>query len=126
MADRMTSSTAAPDFASVRALFADRFGREPDVVASAPGRVNLIGEHTDYNGGEVLPVAIDQRTFVAMRRNDGSKSRAVSANQEDTGEFTSPDPVRAGGWWDYVSGHTTLIPPVLPQVEIAVTSDVPA
>lgn len=109
------------------ALFAAHYGGEPDVIASAPGRVNLIGEHTDYNGGEVLPIAIDQRTFVAMRRlRDSSRSRAVSANEEDTGEFTSPNPVRSGNWWDYVSGHTTLTPPVLPQVEIAVTSGVPA
>ena len=39
-------------------LFQESFGHEPAVVASAPGRVNLIGEHTDYNGGEVLPIAM--------------------------------------------------------------------
>ena len=48
--------------------FRARFGGAPDVVASAPGRVNLIGEHTDYNDGFVLPMAIDRRVWVAVRR----------------------------------------------------------
>ena len=45
--------------------FADAFGAAPAVLASAPGRVNLIGEHTDYNEGWVLPVALDMRACVA-------------------------------------------------------------
>ncbi len=45
--------------------YTDRFGEEPEIVASAPGRVNLIGEHTDYNGGFVLPCAVDRRIAVA-------------------------------------------------------------
>ncbi|HEX4841548.1 MAG TPA: galactokinase family protein, partial [bacterium] len=46
--------------ASVRRLFVRQFSREPILLACAPGRVNLIGEHTDYNDGLVLPVAIDR------------------------------------------------------------------
>jgi galactokinase len=108
-------------------LITSRYGDRPDVVASAPGRVNLIGEHADYNGGEVLPIAIEQRTFVAMRLARGaSRSTAVSVNQEDTGEFTSPNPHRSGKWWDYVSGHATVNSPALPEVEVAVSSSVPA
>jgi galactokinase len=108
-------------------LFASRFGGEPDVVASAPGRVNLIGEHTDYNGGEVLPIAIEQRTCVAMRlTRSASKSTAVSLTQKDTGEFASPNPPRSGEWWDYVSGHTAISSPGLPNAQIAVASSVPA
>ena len=52
---------------SVRS-FAQLFGREPAVAASAPGRVNLIGEHTDYNGGFVLPAAIPLETASNCRR----------------------------------------------------------
>ena len=74
----MTSSIA-PDAASVRALFAQRFGREPDLVASAPGRVNLIGEHTDYNGGEVLPIAISRRTWVAETARDDASCDGPTA-----------------------------------------------
>jgi len=52
----------------VSGIFAERFGGAPDGVWSAPGRVNLIGEHTDYAGGIALPAALPHRTFIAMRR----------------------------------------------------------
>ncbi len=48
--------------------FREVFGAEPEVTATAPGRANLIGEHTDYSGGFVLPVSIPQRTEVQLRR----------------------------------------------------------
>src|SRR3954471_8229412 len=105
----MTSPSSAADAESVRALFVDRFGREPDLVASAPGRVNLIGEHTDYNGGEVLPIAIARRTWVAAGRRPteaGSAPmlRAVSANQPAMGTAPLESPTRSGEWWDYLTG----------------------
>src|SRR5512138_572731 len=103
----MTSSAAAPDAASVRALFVDRFGREPEVVASAPGRVNLIGEHTDYNGGEVLPIAITRRTWVAAASRPTaaggiSTLRAVSSTHDAMGTAPLDAPKRSGQWWDYL------------------------
>ncbi len=49
---------------SVRSAFEDRFGHAPRFAAAAPGRVNLIGEHTDYNDGFVLPIAIDRSVVV--------------------------------------------------------------
>ncbi|WP_194396604.1 galactokinase [Microbacterium atlanticum] len=67
----MTATDTRPVDAA-RALFADRFGAAPAGTWSAPGRVNLIGEHTDYNDGFVLPFAIQHRTHVALApRNDG-------------------------------------------------------
>src|SRR3712207_499970 len=51
-----------------RGAYVERFGADPEVVASAPGRVNLIGEHTDYNGGFVLPCAVERRVAAAVRR----------------------------------------------------------
>ena len=51
--------------------FAATFGRAPDVIARAPGRVNLIGEHTDYNDGFVLPCAVDFQTLVAAAIRTG-------------------------------------------------------
>jgi galactokinase len=130
----MTTSNAAPDAASVRALFTERFGREPDLVASAPGRVNLIGEHTDYNGGEVLPIAIARRTWVAAGLRQGDDTgrpvlRAVSANQAAMGTAPLESPERSGEWWDYLTG---VAAPLLAKsgrsesIDLAVASDVPA
>ena len=62
-------------------LFRTTFGREPAGRYSAPGRVNLIGEHTDYNNGLVLPFAIDARAQVSAARNDDGVVRVVSAQR---------------------------------------------
>ncbi len=62
-------------------LFRSTFGREPEGRYSAPGRVNLIGEHTDYNNGMVLPFAIDARAHVAASRNRDGVVRVVSAQR---------------------------------------------
>ncbi len=67
--------TAASD---ARSLFVELTGHEPEGVWSAPGRVNLIGEHTDYNDGFVFPFAIAQRTRVALGRRDDGRIRVVS------------------------------------------------
>jgi len=130
----MTSSATSQDAGSVRALFVDRFGREPDLVASAPGRVNLIGEHTDYNGGEVLPIAITRRTWVAAGRRStepGSAPmlRAASANTPATGTAPLISARRSGEWWDYLTG---VAAPLFQSsgrsesLDLAVASDVPA
>jgi galactokinase len=114
---------------SARALFREIYGAEPDVVASAPGRVNLIGEHTDYNGGQVLPIAIDRRTYVAMRAvPKETRSRIVSDNQSMPAEFDIRSPFPSGQWWDYVTGVCAALEASgarLPQIEAIVTSDLP-
>ncbi len=69
----------------VRAAFRERFGHKPTGIWSAPGRVNLIGEHTDYNKGFVLPFAIDRRTLVAAGpRDDGILRIASTFDEKDT------------------------------------------
>ncbi|QZN84960.1 galactokinase [Cellulomonas sp. C5510] len=91
----------------VRALFAEAFGGEPDGTWSAPGRVNLIGEHTDYNGGLCLPFALPHRTYVAVRRTDRATVRLVSAQESaDVREVTLDDvaPGTVDGWPAYVAG----------------------
>ena len=128
MAGHTTSSPASTE--GVRALFHDRFGREPDAIASAPGRVNLIGEHTDYNGGEVLPIAIASRTWVAagLRSADGSPTmRAVSFTEEGVGEASLANAARSGHWWDYPLGVAAPLLERLPELglDLAVASDVP-
>src|SRR3982751_333401 len=92
---------------AVAELFRKTYGVEPSVIASAPGRVNLIGEHTDYNGGEVLPIAISRRTWVASGRREGEPKpglRAVSATHRSMGTSALVAPTRSGEWWDYLTG----------------------
>ena len=59
-------------------LFRATFGEEPAGVWAAPGRVNLIGEHTDYNAGLCLPIALPHRTFLALKPREDSAVRLVS------------------------------------------------
>jgi galactokinase len=108
-------------------LFTETYGHGPTVVASAPGRVNLIGEHTDYNGGQVLPIAIGQRTWVAMARAQDGESSAVSAG-EAGGRFRIAEGHAAGAWWDYAHGTLRELAALgvpVSDVRIAVASDVP-
>lgn len=108
-------------------LFMEAYGHEPAVVASAPGRVNLIGEHTDYNGGQVLPIATGQRTWVAMARAREGESSAVSEGQP-RGTFHVPAVRSAGAWWDYVHGTLRELKSLgvsVTEVRVAVASDVP-
>ena len=114
--------------AAARQVFADAFGGDPAVVASAPGRVNLIGEHTDYNGGEVLPIAIDRRTVVAVRPNGTTEWRAASTTEGTRGRFERPFE-RVGAWWDYLAGVAWALDgagTAVPACDVAVWSDVPA
>ena len=91
--------------------FDQLFGREPAVVASAPGRVNLIGEHTDYNGGYVLPTVIPQKTVVELSPRGDRTVRVWSANVPDPRQAAwalgSERP--AGAWTDYVQGLTWVL-----------------
>ena len=82
------------------------FGSEPQGVWSAPGRVNLIGEHTDYNDGLVLPVALPHRTDAACSPRDDDLLRVWSVQTDELVEVSLGDvgPEVPGGWADYVAG----------------------
>jgi galactokinase len=96
---------------AVRA-YREQFGEDPELVASAPGRVNLVGEHTDYNGGFVLPCAIDRRIAVALgtARRGGfqtrpnqtrlDQTRLYSADFDETRQIDDKD----SSWADYPRG----------------------
>jgi galactokinase len=87
--------------------FQQVFGYEPTVRYSAPGRVNLIGEHTDYNEGYVLPFAIDRRTTASIAPREDRLLRVASAFDEGTVVSLSLDelsPAAMGGWSAYVFG----------------------
>ncbi len=70
----------------LKSIFKQRFGNE-GVVFTSPGRINLIGEHTDYNGGFVFPGAIDSGIYACIRLNGTDKVRAYSIDKEDYREF---------------------------------------
>jgi galactokinase len=96
------------------ALFTLEYGGTPDVVTAAPGRVNLIGEHTDYNDGFVLPMAIDRHTLVAARQRKDGVVRVISGDMRGVrSSFTvGSGPVHAGpeAWSNYVRGMVALLP----------------
>ncbi|PYV32097.1 MAG: galactokinase, partial [Acidobacteria bacterium] len=77
-------------------IFRRRFGREPEVVARAPGRVNLIGEHTDYNDGFVLPVAIDREIWVGVAGREDRLLNGFSLEHESFAQI-SLDSLSRGG-----------------------------
>ena len=84
-------------------LFRSAFGARPEAAASAPGRVNLIGEHTDYNGGPVLPMAIARRTAVAVGRAAAGTLEVVSAQNGRVERLHWRD-ATPRGWAAYLVG----------------------
>src|SRR5579859_1612450 len=87
-------------------MFAKCFGRSPQWMAGAPGRVNLIGEHTDYNDGFVLPMAIDRYTVLAGARNTKREVTLHSVTTGQTASFSLRPEVQPGepSWSNYVRG----------------------
>jgi galactokinase len=85
-------------------LFRELHDSDPTIVVRAPGRVNLIGEHTDYNGGFVLPMAIDTDLVIAARPRDDKRVRVSSESQDDPADFTLDHLVRGEGWAEYLKG----------------------
>ena len=89
----------------VKSSFEQRFGIEP-IVIKAPGRINLIGEHTDYNNGFVLPAAVDQAIYLAIGKSGSSESTLVSLDMDQTFEFSINDfqPTKEKLWANYLMG----------------------
>src|SRR4028118_781234 len=86
-------------------LFRQHFGADPEFEARANGRVNLIGEHTDYNGGFVLPTSIPQGTRVWIRRRNDNLVRIVSTNQGgEPAQFILGEEQQTKTWTGYVQG----------------------
>jgi galactokinase len=92
--------------AQAQAAFTAQFGGDAVVLSCAPGRVELLGNHTDYNGGLVMSAAIDRGTVVAARRARGREARIFSANLNDIDAFSldAIDQPPAGAWARYVRG----------------------
>ena len=121
----------------VLAGFRAAYGREPEVLAFAPGRVNLIGEHTDYNDGFVLPCALGQGTLIAVSRRDDRQvavralDLAVSgsvAPEDRVGLESVPMPLESGHWANHPRGLIAAwrsAGHALPGLDIAIAGDLP-
>ena len=92
-------------------VFEETYGAAPEVVVRAPGRVNLIGEHTDYNDGFVLPAAIDRYIEFAGRRRTDRKVRAHSIDFQDFVEFSLDDIQKDAvhSWSNYLRGVSRFL-----------------
>ncbi len=112
----------------VRELFRQQFGAAPDIIALAPGRVNLIGEHTDYNSGFVFPAAIDRGLWLAASAVAGP-SQVTSDARGDGPEFdvNSVEPGEKMGWAGYAAGMAWAMrgEGTIPNVNAALTSTIP-
>jgi galactokinase len=113
------------------ARFLDVFGSAPDGVWQAPGRVNLIGEHTDYNDGFVLPFAIDRTARVAVRARSDSTLRLLSTYGDQgmtAADTSSLDGAGAKGWTKYPLGVIWALQErgiEVPGLDLLLDSDVP-
>jgi galactokinase len=91
--------------ARVHEEFRRRFGGEPSFLARAPGRVNLIGDHTDYNDGFVLPMAIDREVWLAVRPRTDRQVTVHSLDFNEDAKFALDEgAAKRGGWVEYLRG----------------------
>ena len=112
--------------------FENAFDRAPDVRASAPGRVNLMGDHTDYNGGWVLPTVLPRRTRAELGLRKDRRVRVLSdlsGADEEPAAYALGCEAKTGGWLDYVQGVTFVLAReghVLPGFDLRIGSELPA
>ena len=106
--------------------FRDRFGTEPEIIVVSPGRVNLIGEHTDYNDGFVLPAAIDKYVTLALSRTDGP-TLLFSKEQGEAVPFDVAKlvPGQVQGWAKYPAGIAWALNSKLPNLIGTVAATLP-
>ena len=89
---------------SMQSAFQANFSRKPQFVVRAPGRVNLIGEHTDYNDGFVLPLAIDRAAWLAVAAREDGVVRIQSIDRQARSEFQLDRLDKGEGWQEYIKG----------------------
>lgn len=117
---------------TIRKAFSNAFSGMPTLVARAPGRVNLIGEHTDYNEGFVLPIAIDRAVWMAARMRGERTVRMIACDFGNAfSEFALATPIQPdekNPWSNYVRGVAQTLQAsgvVLPGMDVVIQGDVP-
>ena len=131
--DTLTKNQSTPNLLSaVKQKFADIFGDTPTVIVSAPGRVNLIGEHTDYNDGYVFPVAIDKYIYIAARPRTDRRVVLHALDVNESAELNldalRPIPADAPTWSYYLTGVAALgqeLGNEIAGIDAVITGDVP-
>lgn len=123
-------TTNVSNAGALRARFLERFGsgEASPRLFQAPGRVNLIGEHTDYNQGLVMPAAISRLTLIAARARADAKLHLVSGQIEGEAVADLRDLKPQGGWADYVFGVAAALQQrgcSLRGAELAISSEIP-
>ncbi len=115
-----------------RQVFKQHFGYEAEQSYQAPGRVNLIGEHTDYNQGFVLPCAIDYQTVISLAKRNDNQVRVVAADyQNQLQQFSLTDPITPVNepmWSNYVRGvikHLLLKNRTIGGMDLVISGNVP-
>lgn len=107
----MSASLQDNRLTALHERFAKEFGGEPQIVVRAPGRVNLIGEHTDYNDGLVFPVAIDREIIIAARATDDDFIEIYSEDYQQKDRFSIADIIKTEEkpWSNYVRGTAAVL-----------------
>jgi len=108
----MITQAQANIWTALSTAFHEAFGREPAFFVQAPGRVNLLGEHTDYNDGFVLPIAIGRAVRMAVAPSGSPQVRLVSLDLNQRSAFSLAQPMArdpAAPWSDYVRGVAVML-----------------
>ena len=112
----------------IQLLFQQVFNNEADLCVQSPGRINIIGEHTDYNNGFVLPAAIDKKVIVGIRKRDDDLIVMYAEAFEEKKEVKIPKMKPLGDWADYILGVVAQLIKkdyVVGGFEILLTGDIP-
>jgi len=106
--------------------YKDRFGEEPQVVIKSPGRVNIIGEHTDYNLGYVLPAAIDHYMFIGISKNNTDQVKLYSIDYEEDATLELSKITRSElGWLNLISGVVNQLKDKIGGFDLAFGGNIP-